>query len=88
MTNNQENIKELIESKFYCSARFSEAIEKIVLESRNMTYIDAIVYFCEENGIEVESVTKLLSKPLKERLRVEATELNMLKRTTRAKLPL
>ena len=88
MTNKQESIKELIESKFYCSARFSKEIEKIVLESRDMTYIDAIVYFCEENGIEVESVTKLLSKPLKERLRVEATELNMLKRTTRAKLPI
>jgi hypothetical protein len=32
-----------------------------------MNYIDAIVYFCEQNNIDVESVPKLISKPLKEK---------------------
>ena len=53
-----------------------------------MKYIDAIVFFCEENGIDVESVPKLVTKPLKEKLKAEAMELNLLKRTSRAKLPL
>ena len=45
-------------------------------------YIDAIVHYCEQNAIDVESVPKLISKPLKEKLKWEATELNYLKRTT------
>ena len=42
----------------------------------------------KEKGIEVESVSKLISKPLKEKLKYEATELNYLKKTSRGKLPL
>ena len=32
-----------------------------------MNYIDAIVYFCEINELEVDSISKLISKSLKER---------------------
>ena len=32
--------------------------------------------FCEMNSIDVESVPKLISKPLKEKLKYEAMELN------------
>jgi hypothetical protein len=51
-----------------------------------MNYIDAIVHFCEENTIDLESVPKLISKPLKEKIKYEAMELNFLKKTSRAKL--
>ena len=51
-----------------------------------MNYIDAIVHYCEENGYEVDSVSKLISKPLKEKLKCDAINLNFLKRTSRAKL--
>ena len=51
-----------------------------------MNYIDAIIYFCECNGIDLESVPKLISKPLKEKIKYDAMELNFLKRTSRAKL--
>ena len=53
-----------------------------------MNYIDAIVYFCDNNNIDVESVPKLISKPLKEKIKYEAQELNFLKRSSRAKLPI
>ena len=53
-----------------------------------MNYIDAICYYCEINSIEVESVTKLISKPLKERLKYDAINLNFMKKTSRARLPL
>ena len=74
-------------SKFFCSARFAEEIEKLVLLNKDMNYIDAIVYFCEQNKIEVDAVPKLISKPLKEKIKCDAQELNFMKRTTRAKLP-
>ena len=51
-----------------------------------MNYIDAVLHFCEVNEIEVESVPKLLSKPLKEKIKYEAQELNFIKKTSRAKL--
>jgi len=84
----EENINELIEKKFYSSKKFAEEIEKTVLENKDMKYMDAIIFFCEKNNVDVESVPKLVSKPLKEKLKAEAMELNLLKRTSRAKLPL
>ena len=53
-----------------------------------MNYIDAIVYFCEQNKIEVDTVPKLISKPLKEKIKCDAQELNFMKKTSKAKLPI
>ena len=64
-----------------------KAPEKIVAEEK-FNYIDAIVHYCEINSLEVDSVTKLISKPLKERLKWDAIRLNFMKKTSRAKLPL
>ena len=67
------------------TARFSQDVEKVAFEN-NMNYIDAIVFYCEKNEIEIESVPKLISKPLKEKLKYDAQKLNYLKKTSRAKL--
>ena len=83
-----KKLDELIENKFYCAKRFTEAIENIALENKDMNYVDAIVHFCEKNNLDVESVPKLITKPLKEKLKGEAMELNLLKRTSHAKLPI
>ena len=82
-----DDINKSLKDKFLCSARFAQDIESVVSKD-NMSYIDAIIFYCEKNAIELESVPKLLSKPLKEKLKWEATELNFLKKTSRAKLPL
>ena len=83
----EETLQQAIENKFLTPSKFSLEIEKIVAEE-NMNYIDAIVLFCEINKIEVDSITKLVSKPLKERLKYDAINLNFMKKTSRAKLPL
>tara|TARA_Y100001963_G_scaffold64308_1_gene89644 strand:- start:238 stop:471 length:234 start_codon:yes stop_codon:yes gene_type:complete len=77
-----------MESKFFCPTRFADEIETLVLQNAEMNYIDAIVYFCDKNSIDVESVPKLIPKPLKEKIKYEAQELNFLKRSSRAKLPI
>jgi hypothetical protein len=82
-----DKLKTELKSKFLCPQKFAQDIESIVKESK-INYIDAIVIYCEENSIEIETVSKLVSKPLKEKLKNDATELNFLKKTTRAKLPL
>ena len=82
-----KELEQVIESKFLTPSKFSLEIEKIVVEEK-CNYIDAICHYCEINKIEVDSVTKLVSKPLKERLKCDATRLNFMKRTSKAKLPL
>ena len=84
----KNELEKVMESKFFCPARFAEEIESLVLVNKDMNYIDAIVHFCDKNSIDVESVPKLISKPLKEKIKYEASELNFLKRSSRAKLPI
>ena len=83
----ENELEKPLESKFFCPARFAQEIEGLVQVHKNMNYIDAIIHFCEQNNIDVESVPKLISKPLKEKIKYEASELNFLKRSSRAKLP-
>ena len=85
MQNNTEDVNSLIKEKFLCQSKFAQDIEHLVMSSK-INYIEAIVTYCEDNGIEFESVSKLISKPLKEKLKSQATQLNFLKKTTRAKL--
>ena len=79
-------LEKVLESKFFCPTKFAQEIETLVQVNLDMNYIDAIVHFCEKNSIDLESVPKLISKPLKEKIKCEATELNFLKKTSRAKL--
>jgi hypothetical protein len=69
------------------AAKFSQEVEQIAFEN-SMNYIDAIIHYCETNEIELESVPKLISKPLKEKLKYDAQKLNYIKKTSRAKLML
>ena len=80
--------KQLLEDRFMTSAKFSQEVEKIVLHNPEMNYIYSVIHYCEENEIELDSVNKLISKPLKEKLRYEAQQLNFMKKTSRAKLML
>lgn len=82
-----KDIDKAINEKFISKEKFAEEIEAMVLKTR-MNYIDAIVEYCTENEIELESVGKLVSKPLKEKIKCEAMELNYLKPTSKGKLPI
>ena len=82
----ENELEKVLESKFFCPSRFAQEIESLLHHNEDMSYIDAILHFCESNSIDVESVPKLISKPLKEKIKYEAMELNFLKKTSRAKL--
>ena len=83
----KDELEKVMASKFFCPTKFAQEIETLVLENKDMNYIDAIVYFCDKNSIDVESVPKLIYKPLKEKIKCDALELNFMKKTSRAKLP-
>lgn len=82
----ENELEKAIESKFFCPTKFAQQIEELVQINIEMNYIDAIVYFCEQNSVDLESVPKIISKPLKDKIKFEAMELNFLKKTSRAKL--
>ena len=83
----KDEINEELNKKFLSKDKFAEDIESLV-HTTSMNYIDAIVQYCEDNSIELDTVNKLVSKPLKDKIKYDATQLNYLKRTSRAKLPL
>ena len=78
-------MRSVLKNKFLCQDKFSNDIENLVKDNSGMNYIEAICHYCEQNSIEIESVSKLISKPMKEKLKGNASELNYLKKTSRAK---
>jgi hypothetical protein len=81
--------KDKSEEQFMTPTKFSLEIERLVKTSNGLiTYVEAVVTYCQENDIEIETVPKLLSKPLKERLRHEAQRMNYMKKTSKGVLPL
>ncbi len=60
----ENELEKAIENKFFCPTKFAQQIEELVQINIEMNYIDAIVYFCEQNSVDLESVPKLISKPI------------------------
>lgn len=65
--------------KFHNSASFTKEIEKRTLDGQ-CGYIEAIVEYCQERGIEVESIPKLITPDMREKIRKEGVGLNFLDR--------
>ena len=67
---------------------FSLMIEQLALDEK-LTLMDAICYHCKKTELEIEIAATLISPPLKARIREQAQELNLLKKSTKsAKLPI
>jgi uncharacterized protein YaaN involved in tellurite resistance len=65
--------------------KFAEIIEEMV-EKKNYNYIEAIVEYCKESGLEIEVVSTLIDKNLKSKIESTAIDLRMLPRSN--KLPI
>lgn len=68
------------ESNFLSKKRFSKMVEDTV-RKMSMSYMDAVVYLCDENTIEIDDVKKYLSVSIKERIEGEAMNLNYLEKS-------
>jgi len=66
------------------SNTFSEDIEKLCRDKK-IEYIDAVIYWCEKNKVEVEMVANIIKKDpvFKSKIQVEAENLNILKKSAR-----
>jgi hypothetical protein len=66
---------------------FSLKIETLA-NDKGISCMDAIMWHCEQSGLEIELVGKLINKSLKTKIQFEAEELNFLPKSNTNKLPL
>ena len=64
---------------------FTLVIENIVKE-KDITHMDAVLWYCKKEGLEPDELGTLISKGLKEKIEANARELNFLPR--QAQLPI
>jgi len=74
-----------MEQNVQTSKTFSLEVEKIAKE-KNITHMEAVLEHCREQQLEPDSVTRLISKSLKDKIEGNARDLNFLPR--QAKLPI
>ena len=67
------------------SKTFTLTIENIVKE-KTITHMDAVLRYCEQEGLEPDDLGTLISKGLKEKIEANARELNFLPK--QAQLPI
>ena len=60
-------------------------IEQLVQKTK-MTYIDAIMHYCEQNKLEPETAGQMVGGKLKQNIQEEAEGLNLIQKTS--KLPI
>lgn len=65
------------ENNFLSKKKFTKMIETVV-KQKSLSYMDAVVFLCDENNIELEDVKKFISLNIKERIEAEAMNLNFL----------
>ena len=68
-----------IADKILTKKRFCDMVESYVFEKRE-SYMDAIVDIMKANQIEAERVSVLINTSIKDKLEVEARNLNYLER--------
>lgn len=68
------------ESNFINKKKFTRMVEDTV-RTKSMSYMDTVVYLCEENKLEIEDVKKYITTSIKEKIEMEAMKLNFLEKT-------
>ena len=59
-----------LEENFMTQNKFSGLVETLVQNNNGLiNYIEAVASVCEEYEIEIERVNKLISKPLKDKIK-------------------
>tara|TARA_B100000073_G_scaffold27510_1_gene21198 strand:- start:169 stop:405 length:237 start_codon:yes stop_codon:yes gene_type:complete len=58
--------------------KFSLEIEKISSEN-NLNHLDSVLLYCDKNQMEIETVKKLITKALKQKIEANASTLKLLK---------
>lgn len=68
--------------KILTQKRFVTEIDKLVSD-KHLSYVDAIVHYCENNEVEIETAANLISPKMKCSIEMEAMDLNIIPKKAR-----
>lgn len=71
-----------ITKKFRNANEFSLFIEEKIKGSK-LTYLEMVLEYCKEEDIDPESIKSLIGPALKDKIRVDAEEANLIKKRAR-----
>ena len=60
--------------------KFAIIVDELV-RTKRLTHLEAIIYYCEQNLIEPDTITKWIDRSLKEKLQADAEALHYLPKT-------
>ena len=75
----------VVETLIQTPKKFSLEIENIAKEKR-ISHMDAVIDYCQKKNIEPDTVGRLITRGLKEKIEANARELNYLEK--QAQLPI
>lgn len=80
MTDIKEELTDslVITKRFRSPNEFSIYIDEQVA-SKSISYMDAVINYCNEKDIEVDSIGSLINQKLREKIQLEAEQANMIK---------
>ena len=62
---------------FLTKSKFSKMVLDAVRQ-KNLSYIDAVVWLCEKNNVDIQDTKKYINPIIKDKLEAEAKQLNMI----------
>lgn len=75
----------VITKRFRSPTEFGQYIDEMVSRLK-ITYMDAVINYCNEVDIDIDSIGPLINQKLREKIQMEAEQANMIK--PRGHLPL
>lgn len=64
---------------FQNATEFSQTIEEMAV-NENISYVDCLLKFCDENDLEPDEIASSVGKSLRDKLEVEFAEMGMLQK--------
>lgn len=65
-------------NEFLTDESFMITIERMVAQKK-INHIEAVIEFCSQNSIDIEEILPLITRPLKEKIKLDAMETGMMK---------
>ena len=70
-------MRKMDQDQFLTKNKFARIVEQKVRDHR-YSYMDAVIHICEDIDLELEDIRKYISGSIKEKIEVEAMNLNYL----------
>ena len=66
-----------MDEQFLTKTKFASMVEEEVMDKK-VSYMDAVIGVCDDNGIDLEDARKFINMALKDKIEAEAMRLNYL----------